>query len=250
MAKSLYKCAFVAASAGTVDFVVDASVSGFSLPDDADAEDGLTYEYTAVVENSTDQFEVGFGKYTALTGTVERTSIVCSSNDNAKVDFVAAPTVLLRSAINYVPAEIVARDEAAGTYTVTNETVLLIDKTSPAAHDIQLPAVSARNGIPIIIKDYAGNAAANNATIKADGSETIDGAATKVIITDFGGCKLVPVASDGAWYSVAETSPTPKLPTLIAVATPNNANAASAGVGVGEPYCDTANPCHIYVRTA
>lgn len=38
--------------------------------------------------------------------------------------------------------------------------------------------------------------------------------------------------------------------TLVAVATPTNANAAAAGVAVGQLYSDTANPAHVYVRTA
>lgn len=37
---------------------------------------------------------------------------------------------------------------------------------------------------------------------------------------------------------------------LIAVATPTNANAATAGVAVGQLYCDTANPANVYIRTA
>ena len=37
---------------------------------------------------------------------------------------------------------------------------------------------------------------------------------------------------------------------LIAVAVPNNANAAAAGVKLGQLYCSTANPAQVYVRTA
>ncbi len=37
--------------------------------------------------------------------------------------------------------------------------------------------------------------------------------------------------------------------TLIAVAAPSNANAANAGVSVGQLYRDTADPCKIYIRT-
>jgi hypothetical protein len=37
---------------------------------------------------------------------------------------------------------------------------------------------------------------------------------------------------------------------LIAVATPTNANAATAGVAVGQLYRDTADPAKVYIRTA
>jgi hypothetical protein len=37
--------------------------------------------------------------------------------------------------------------------------------------------------------------------------------------------------------------------TLIAVAAPTNANAAIAGVAVGQLYTDTADPAKVYIRT-
>jgi hypothetical protein len=36
---------------------------------------------------------------------------------------------------------------------------------------------------------------------------------------------------------------------LIAVASPTNANAAAAGVAVGQFYRDISDPAHVYVRT-
>jgi hypothetical protein len=42
----------------------------------------------------------------------------------------------------------------------------------------------------------------------------------------------------------------PVFKSLIAVATPSNANAASAGVAVGQLYRGTADPAIVYVRTA
>jgi hypothetical protein len=40
------------------------------------------------------------------------------------------------------------------------------------------------------------------------------------------------------------------LTTLHALATPNNANAAAAGVPIGGYYTSTANPAPVYIRTA
>lgn len=90
-------------------------------------------------------------------------------------------------------------DTVAGTYNVTSETILLINKTVPAAHNIQLPAASGRGGTAIVIKDYAGNAAANVATILPNGSEKIDGLSSVPINTNYGGFRLVPIAT-GGWF--------------------------------------------------
>ena len=90
-------------------------------------------------------------------------------------------------------------DTLAGTYNVTGETILLINKAVPAAHNIQLPTAASRVGVPIVIKDYAGNAASNVATILPNGSELIDGLASLPINSNYGGFKLVPI-STGGWY--------------------------------------------------
>jgi len=39
-------------------------------------------------------------------------------------------------------------------------------------------------------------------------------------------------------------------PPLIVVATPNNANAAAAGVAIGQLYRDNGNPSVVYMRSA
>lgn len=95
-----------------------------------------------------------------------------------------------------------ALDQAAGTYTVTTEQVLLIKKTVPAAHNIQLPAAASRSGLGVIIKDVAGNAAANVATILPNGAETIDGLASLPINANYGGFNLIPlpVSAGAGWY--------------------------------------------------
>jgi hypothetical protein len=92
-------------------------------------------------------------------------------------------------------------DSAAGTYNVTNETVLLIDKLIPAAHNIQLPAAAARNGVPIVIKDFAGVCGdpTKIATILPGAGEMIDGLAALPVNSNYGGFNLVPIAT-GGWY--------------------------------------------------
>ena len=54
------------------------------------------------------------------------------------------------------------------------------------------------NGRTVIIKDAGGNATANTITIDTEGSETIDGAATKVINANYG---VVELYCDGTnWF--------------------------------------------------
>jgi hypothetical protein len=90
-------------------------------------------------------------------------------------------------------------DTAAGTYNVTTEQVLLVNKTVPAANNVQLPAASGRGGVAIVVKDYAGNAATFAISILPNGAERIDGLATLPINSNYGGFKLVPI-STGGWY--------------------------------------------------
>jgi hypothetical protein len=74
-------------------------------------------------------------------------------------------------------------------YTVVSTDNVIMCSTSGGAITINLPAASGQNERTIRIKDK-GNAATNNITIDANGSETIDGALTKVINTNYGSVTL------------------------------------------------------------
>jgi hypothetical protein len=102
------------------------------------------------------------------------------------------------AAYMWTKVPVISTDMAAGDYNVTNESTLLINKTVPAAHNINLPTAASRNGIPIVIKDFAGNASTYVATIVPNGAETIDGLSTLPINSDYGGFNLVPIT--GGWY--------------------------------------------------
>lgn len=92
-------------------------------------------------------------------------------------------------------------DAAVGDYNVTTERILLINKTVPAAHNINLPAAAGRSGLDIFIKDVAGNAAANIATIVPNGAELIDGKANIKINANYGGYRIAPrPAPLTGWY--------------------------------------------------
>lgn len=97
MTTSLEKCRFTAAAGGTADFVVGSSITGCNLPSAAGAEDGVAYRYISLLGN---QWEMGSGSFDLETSTVVRASISASSDNDAKVDFEAAPVVCLTEAIN------------------------------------------------------------------------------------------------------------------------------------------------------
>ena len=70
-----------------------------------------------------------------------------------------------------------------------------------SARTITLPAVAAvRFGKHFIIKDGSGAAGTNNITIQPDGSDTIDGAGTKVISTNFGWFSIF--CSESEWLVI------------------------------------------------
>jgi hypothetical protein len=60
---------------------------------------------------------------------------------------------------------------------------------------VNLPAAASRSGLPLIVKDISGAAHTNNITITPNGVETIEGLASVVIRTDYGGYTLLPVTS-------------------------------------------------------
>lgn len=62
---------------------------------------------------------------------------------------------------------------------------------------INLPSAASRSGYPLVIKDISGAAGTNNITINRDGTDTIEGATSIAINTDWGGWHLVPVS--GGW---------------------------------------------------
>lgn len=84
-------------------------------------------------------------------------------------------------------------------YTATNQDHnILVDATS-AAVQITLPTAATLAGQEFCIKDWKGQAATHNITIATTASQTIDGASTKVISTNYGSVRVV---SDGTNWSI------------------------------------------------
>ena len=90
---------------------------------------------------------------------------------------------------------------SAATYDVLEtDAIILSTRSATGSQAIDIPsAITAVAGRVLIIVDAGGNADPNNITISTEGSETIDGSATKVIATDRAVARLI---SDGSnWYS-------------------------------------------------
>lgn len=97
---------------------------------------------------------------------------------------------------------------AAGPVTIgPSDVTILLNKTAPAATNINLPASASRNGVPVTVKDYGGVAQANNITFVPAAGETIDGFTASqaaangaaLINVNYGKKTLFPLTS-GGWY--------------------------------------------------
>jgi hypothetical protein len=88
-------------------------------------------------------------------------------------------------------------------YAATSSNYLIGYTAISTGRTVTLPAASTMTNKTIIVKDESGNAGTSNITVDGDGSETIDGAATKVINVGFGS---ITVYSNGTnWFVLSTT---------------------------------------------
>lgn len=84
-------------------------------------------------------------------------------------------------------------------YTVTTDDVLnFLPNTSTGAKAIQLRTAQTSPGRRVTIADYTGNAGASNITITTEGAQTINGAGTHIINTNYGAVQLL-CATASSW---------------------------------------------------
>ena len=101
---------------------------------------------------------------------------------------------------------ITAADDAAitaqktGAYTAVTDNVIIPVNTSSSAVTITLYAASGNAGRIVCVKDTGGSAYTNNITIDANGSETIDGATTQTIASNYG--SLLMFCNGSAWFII------------------------------------------------
>lgn len=88
----------------------------------------------------------------------------------------------------------------AADYTATKQDYYIGVTSTAAPRTITLPALAAvPEWIEYVIKDESGGAGANNITIDGDGAETIDGATTKIINSNYGAVRLL--RGESAWFT-------------------------------------------------
>lgn len=87
-------CRFTPSAGGTTDWTYSAAVQGYQSPASANVVNGTVYSYRAESADLT-QWEIGSGAYNTSTGVLSRTTIIYSSNSNAKVNFTVAPQVAI-----------------------------------------------------------------------------------------------------------------------------------------------------------
>ena len=80
--------------------------------------------------------------------------------------------------------------------------IILATGTASPVRKVTLPAISGQQGRIIIVKDASGNAGSNGLEVDADGSETIDGSADKLINSNYGFLVLVCGASE--WHVIGQ----------------------------------------------
>lgn len=83
-------------------------------------------------------------------------------------------------------SQVLKRTATATSYTALLTDYLIAVTSTASSRTISLPAASTASGIVYIIKDESGGAGTNNIVINPDGSETIEGALTYALSTNYG----------------------------------------------------------------
>lgn len=91
------------------------------------------------------------------------------------------------------------RTATATDYTTADDDLLIAVTDTSSARTVTLLSATVSTTRIVIIKDESGAAGTNNITIATEGSETIDGASTLVISSNYGVARLY---SDGTnWFT-------------------------------------------------
>jgi len=94
----------------------------------------------------------------------------------------------------------IKRTAVSASYTLLITDYLVAVTSTAAARTITLPTAASASGLVFVIVDESGGAATNNITIDGNASETINGATTMVISTNYG---TVTIYSNGsAWFAI------------------------------------------------
>lgn len=165
----------------------DAIAAALSGDVTMDAAGAVTIANNAITSAKINAGAVTAGKYGA--GSIATGDIANNAVTPAKADLAQAwnHTGLVSAKGGF---EVKVTVSATNYTALTGDTVIGITDTT-AARTVTLYAISGNTGKVLIIKDMSGAAATNNITIDGNAAETIDGAATKVINTNYGSMTLV-----------------------------------------------------------
>ena len=104
------------------------------------------------------------------------------------------PASLTRTYVNTWPVT-----AKTGAYSIAATDVVITCNTTGGAFAVTLPTIASVGiGKWYIIKDIGGAGGSNNLTVNRSSTDTIDGATSKVINTNYGSLTLLAVAS-GVW---------------------------------------------------
>ena len=181
---------------GTGDMELAGAVAGFRAYSDV-LSDGDTVPYAI---SYGDEFETGLGTWNETTGRLERTAVFQSSNNNNKVSFSAGTKKVIVGPLGRHVNPGVAGKSADYTVTPADFGAAITVDASGGARTVTLPpAATAGEGFKLVVKKS--DTSSNAVTIDGDGSETIDGATTKVLRLPYQSAALV---CDGTkWHVMA-----------------------------------------------
>ncbi|MFC3074859.1 hypothetical protein [Shinella pollutisoli] len=181
---------------GTNDMELAGAVAGFRAFSDVLAN-GDTVPYAI---SYGDEFETGLGTWNASTGRLERTAVYQSSNNDNKVSFSAGTKKVIVGPLGRHINPGLASKSADYTVVAADFGAVIAVDASGAARTITLPAAAAAGtGFKVVIKKA--DTSTNTVTIDGDGSETIDGATTKVLRLPYQSAALI---CDGTkWHVMA-----------------------------------------------
>jgi hypothetical protein len=127
----------------------------------------------------------------------EPTGTISSTNVQKAIEEVASEAVPVYPG----PTQVTA----AGYVILPTDTEIYVNRAG--AVTLTLPSAAAwfaaqKTAAPLTIKDISGASSTNNITINRAGTDTIDGATSFVITSDYGGIKLRPPSAAGNWAIV------------------------------------------------
>lgn len=161
----------------------------------ADAQLGTLFNDSGFVGSLTNH---GF---TIRSNDTDRITVTAGGDVSTSAALTSGTTLTATTLFTAMAGQVVKRTATATTYTVLATDYYIGVTSTAAARTINLEAAAtAGAGRVLIIKDESGGAGTNNITIDGNGAETIDGAGTLVIATNYGVATII--CSGTAWFTV------------------------------------------------